>query len=93
MKTEHNTKIQGTGAVQNIRQYGVDIIERTCKIITAYKSNVGASHERKRLPTRTVYLQANVRGSGTKQHSGSVLVKKTPNPKSNEPRCSLGGSK
>lgn len=48
MQTEHNTKIQGTGAVQNIHQYSVDIIESTCKIITAYKSNVGACHERKR---------------------------------------------
>lgn len=78
MKTEHNTKIQGTGAVQNIRQSGVDITERAGKIITAYKSNVGACHESKRLPKRAVYSQANVRDSGTKAHSGSVLVKKTP---------------
>lgn len=68
MQTEHNTKIQGTGAVQNIRKYSVDIIEHTCK----------NCHERKWLPKRTVYLQANVRVSGTKAPSGSVLVKKMP---------------
>lgn len=90
MKTEHNTKIQGTGAVQNIHQYSVDITECTCKIITAYKSNVGACHERKRLPKRTVYLQANVRSTGTKAHSGSFLMNKTPNPESSEPRWSWG---
>lgn len=78
MKSEHNTKIQGTGAVQNIRQSGVNIIERTRKIITAYKSNVGACHESKRLPKRAVYLLANVRDSGTKAHCGSALMKKTP---------------
>lgn len=57
-------------------RYTVDIIERTYKIITAYKNNTGACHERKKLPKKTVYVQANVRASGTKAHSGSVLAKR-----------------
>lgn len=43
----------------------------------------------KELSKRTFYLKANVRASGTKAHSGSVLMKNTPNPKSNELRCSM----
>lgn len=31
-------------------QYTVAIIERTYKIITAYKNNMGACHERKKAP-------------------------------------------
>lgn len=66
MKTEHNAKIQDTTAVQNIHQYSVDIIERTCKIITAYKINVGACPERNRL-LRKLFT--------SKQMSGAVELK------------------
>lgn len=75
MKTEHNTK-NSVLVLYSTHQCPVDIIEHTCKIITVHKSNVGACHERKRLPKKTVYLQSNVRGSGTKAHSGSVLAKR-----------------